>query len=136
MPFDQFTIEQNAGDMLPNATESQILATGFHRNHKINGEGGIIAEEWRVETVIDRVETMGLLGSASSFNCCRCHDHKYDPISQREFYQLFSYYNNVPESGTLQGESKNTEPTLKVFADEHNAKRAELSQQIALKRKS
>lgn len=131
MPFDQFTIEQNAGDMLPNAMESQILATGFHRNHKLNGEGGIIAEEWRIETVIDRVETMGLTWLGLTFNCCRCHDHKYDPISQREFYQLFSYYNNVPESGTLQGESKNTEPTLKVFAAEHRVKREELSLQIA-----
>lgn len=131
MPFDQFTIEQNAGDMLPNATESQILATGFHRNHKLNGEGGIIAEEWRVETVIDRVETMGLTWLGLTFNCCRCHDHKYDPISQREFYQMFSYYNNVPESGTLQGESKNTEPTLRVFAAEHKAKRDELAKQIA-----
>lgn len=135
MPFDQFTIEQNAGDMLPNATESQILATGFHRNHKLNGEGGIIAEEWRVETVIDRVETMGLTWLGLTFNCCRCHDHKYDPISQREFYQMFSYYNNVPESGTLQGESKNTEPTLKVFAAEHNAKREQLSQQLASQEK-
>lgn len=131
MPFDQFTIEQNAGDMLPNATDSQVLATGFHRNHKLNGEGGIIAEEWRVETVIDRVETMGLTWLGLTFNCCRCHDHKYDPISQREFYQLFSYYNNVPESGTLQGESRNTDPTIKVFAADHKTKLEELTQQLA-----
>jgi hypothetical protein len=119
MPFDQFTIEQNAGDLLPSATESQILATGFHRNHKLNGEGGIIAEEWRIETVIDRVETMGLTWLGLTLNCCRCHDHKYDPITQREFYQFFAYYNNVPESGTLQGESRNTEPTLRVVTGEH-----------------
>jgi hypothetical protein len=135
MPFDQFTIEQNAGDMLPNASETQILATGFHRNHKLNGEGGIIAEEWRVETVIDRVETMGLTWLGLTFNCCRCHDHKYDPITQREFYQMMSYYNNVPESGTLQGESRNTEPTLKVFAADHKIKQEELSQQLAARKK-
>lgn len=131
MPFDQFTIEQNAGDMLPGATEAQILATGFHRNHKLNGEGGIIAEEWRIETVIDRVETMGLTWLGLTFNCCRCHDHKYDPISQREFYQLFAYYNNVPESGTLQGESRNTEPTIRVLAAEHKSKVEELQREIA-----
>ncbi len=129
-PFDQFTIEQNAGDLIPNATDEQILATGFHRNHKLNGEGGIIAEEWRVETVIDRVETMGLTWLGLTFNCCRCHDHKYDPLSQKEFYQLFAYYNNVPESGTLQGESRNTEPVLQVINPEYEAKISELTSQI------
>jgi hypothetical protein len=112
LPFDQFTIEQLAGDLLPQATTSQIIATGFNRNHRLNGEGGIIAEEWRVETVIDRVETTGLTWLGLTLNCCRCHDHKYDPISQREFYQLYAFFNNVPESGTLQGESKNTDPVL------------------------
>ncbi len=114
MPYDQFTIEQLAGDMIPNATLSQKVATGFNRNHRLNGEGGIIAEEWRVETVIDRVETTGLTWLGLTLNCCRCHDHKYDPISQREFYSLFSYFNNVAESGTLQGESRNTDPVLPV----------------------
>lgn len=114
MPYDQFTIEQIAGDLLPNATLSQKVATGFNRNHRLNGEGGIIAEEWRVETVIDRVETTGTTWLALTFNCCRCHDHKYDPISQRDFYSLFSYFNNIAESGTLQGESRNTEPVIPV----------------------
>lgn len=114
LPFDQFTIEQLAGDLLPNPTRSQLVATGFNRNHRLNGEGGIIAEEWRVETVIDRVETTGLTWLGLTLNCCRCHDHKYDPITQREFYQLFSFFNNVPESGTLQGESRNTEPVMPV----------------------
>jgi hypothetical protein len=114
MPYDQFTIEQLAGDLLPNASLSQKVATGFNRNHRLNGEGGIIAEEWRVETVIDRVETTGLTWMALTLNCCRCHDHKYDPISQREFYSLFSYFNNIAESGTLQGESRNTEPIAQV----------------------
>ena len=114
VPFDQFTIEQLAGDLLPGASPQQILATGFNRNHRLNGEGGIIAEEWRVETVIDRVETTGMTWLGLTLNCCRCHDHKYDPISQREFYQFFSFFNNVAESGTLQGESRNTDPVLAV----------------------
>jgi hypothetical protein len=114
MPYDQFTIEQIAGDMLPDATLSQKVASGFNRNHRLNGEGGIIAEEWRVETVIDRVETTGMTWLGLTLNCCRCHDHKYDPISQQEFYSLFAYFNNVAESGTLQGESRNTEPVISV----------------------
>lgn len=116
MPFDQFTIEQLAGDLLPNATRSQRVATGFHRNHRINGEGGIIDEEWRMENVIDRVETTGLTWMALTFNCCRCHDHKYDPISQKEFYQLSAYFNSVDEVGTIRGASNrsggNPEPVL------------------------
>lgn len=126
MPFDQFTIEQLAGDLLPQATPSQIVATGFNRNHRLNGEGGIIAEEWRVETVIDRVETTGLTWLALTLNCCRCHDHKYDPITQREFYQLFSFFNNVAESGTLQGESRNTDPVLAAATPEQEAQLARL----------
>ncbi len=129
MPFDQFTIEQLAGDLLPNATRSQIVATGFHRNHRLNGEGGIIAEEWRVETVIDRVETTGLTWLGLTLNCCRCHDHKYDPITQREFYQLFAFFNNVPESGTLQGETRNTEPTVSVPSADHDAAIARLDEE-------
>ncbi|HND53042.1 MAG TPA: DUF1549 and DUF1553 domain-containing protein, partial [Pirellulaceae bacterium] len=131
MPFDQFTIEQLAGDMLPDAKPSQIVATGFNRNHKLNGEGGIIAEEWRVETVIDRVETTGLTWLGLTLNCCRCHDHKYDPISQREFYQLFALFNNVPESGTLQGESRNTDPTMPVVTAAHEAESAKRAAAIA-----
>lgn len=118
MPYDQFTIEQIAGDLLPNATLSQKVATGFNRNHRLNGEGGLIAEEWRVETVIDRLETTGTTWLALTFNCCRCHDHKYDPISQRDFYSMFSYFNNIAESGILQGESRNTEPVIPVPSED------------------
>jgi mono/diheme cytochrome c family protein len=113
-PFDQFTVEQIAGDLLPNATRDQVVATGFNRNHRLNGEGGLIAEEWRVETVIDRLETTGSTWLGLTFNCCRCHDHKYDPITQKEFYRAFAYFNSVQESGTLQGETRNTEPTISV----------------------
>ncbi len=107
LPFDQFTIEQLAGDQLPNATQSQLIATGFNRNTRLNGEGGRIVEEWFTETVIDRVETVGLTWMGLTLNCCRCHDHKYDPISQREFYQLFAIFNSVDESGVLDSEGGN-----------------------------
>ncbi len=105
MPFDRFTIHQLAGDMLEKPTRDQIVATGFNRNHRLNGEGGIIAEEWRVETVIDRVETTGQTWLGLSVGCARCHDHKYDPITQKEFYSLFAVFNNVPETGTNQGDA-------------------------------
>ncbi|MBI1313579.1 DUF1553 domain-containing protein [bacterium] len=122
LPFDQFTIEQLAGDLLPDPTQDQMIATGFNRNHRLNGEGGRIVEEWFVETVIDRVETTGLTWLGLTLNCCRCHDHKYDPISQREFYQLFAFFNSVDESGVLaRGASGNTAPILTVASDEQKA---------------
>lgn len=130
LPFDEFSIEQLAGDLLPNPTRDQIVATGFNRNHRLNGEGGIIGEEWRVETVIDRVETTGLTWLGLTLNCCRCHDHKYDPISQREFYQLFAFFNHVTESGTLEGETKNTNPVLAVPSPEQEARLAQLEADV------
>jgi len=97
MPFDRFTIEQFAGDMLPNATNDQLIATGFHRNTPSNYEGGIDFEQYRVEAVADRVATTGMGWMGLSLGCARCHDHKYDPISQREYYQIFAFLNNVDE---------------------------------------
>lgn len=114
MPFDQFTVEQLAGDMLPNATMDQRLATGFNRNHRINTEGGVIADEWRVETVIDRVETTSAVWLGLTAGCARCHDHKYDPLSQREFYSMYAYFNNVPESGTGVEQPVNHPPVMKA----------------------
>ena len=99
MPYDQFTIEQCAGDLLPNPTLNQLIATAFHRNHRGNAEGGIIPEEYRVEYVVDRVETTSTVWLGLTVGCARCHDHKYDPITQREFYQIFAFFNNVPERG-------------------------------------
>jgi len=99
MPFDQFTIEQIAGDMLPGATLDQKIASGFNRNHRGNGEGGIIPEEYAAEYVVDRVDTTFTVWLGLTVGCSRCHDHKFDPISQREFYQAFAYFNNVPEFG-------------------------------------
>ncbi|MDQ1471701.1 MAG: hypothetical protein QOJ99_3181 [Bryobacterales bacterium] len=97
MPFDQFTIEQLAGDMMPNPTLDQLVATGFHRNTPSNFEGGIDFEQYRVEAVVDRVSTTGSAFLGLTVGCARCHDHKFDPISQKEFYQLFAYFNNVDE---------------------------------------
>jgi hypothetical protein len=99
MPFDQFIIEQLAGDMLPGATLKQQVATGFCRNHRINSEDGSIPAEWQVEYVVDRVDTLGTVFLGLTVGCARCHDHKYDPLSQREYYRLFAYFNNVPEWG-------------------------------------
>lgn len=99
MPFDQFTIEQLAGDLIPNATPQQRLATGFNRNHGITIEGGIIDEEYRTEYVMDRLNTTGSVWLGLTVGCARCHDHKYDPLSQREFYQLYAFFNQVPERG-------------------------------------
>lgn len=99
MPFDRFTIEQMAGDLLPDASDQTRLATGFHRNHPITIEGGVIDEEYRTEYVIDRVSTTTTTWLGLTFACARCHDHKYDPISQKDFYSLFAFFNNVPERG-------------------------------------
>ena len=99
MPFDQFTIEQIAGDLMPDATLEQRIATAFNRNHSQNGEGGIIPEEFLVENVVDRVSTTGTVWMGLTLGCARCHDHKFDPVSQKEFYEIFAYFNNVPERG-------------------------------------
>ena len=98
-PFDQFTLEQIAGDMLPNAALPQKIATGFNRNHRANTEDGIIPEEYAVEYVVDRIETTSAVFLGLTLGCARCHNHKYDPFTQKEFYQIFAYFNNVPELG-------------------------------------
>jgi hypothetical protein len=98
-PFDQFTLEQIAGDMLPGAIRDQRIATGFNRNHRGNTEDGIVPEEYAVEYVVDRVETTSTVFLGLTLGCARCHNHKYDPFTQKEFYQLFAYFNNVPENG-------------------------------------
>ncbi len=110
MPFDQFTVEQLAGDLLPNATDDQKVATGFHRNTQINQEGGIDPEQFRIDSVFDRVATTGTVWLGLTIGCAQCHDHKFDPIEQREYYQLFAFFNNQEE------------PTLKLFDDGIDAK--------------
>lgn len=127
-PFDQFTIEQLAGDLLPNATHEQKLATGFQRNHMINGEGGRIAAENRVDYVMDMAETTGTVWMGLTFNCCRCHDHKFDPLLQKDYYQLFAFFNNTPVDGG--GGNPQTAPVLEISTEAERARLSELNQQI------
>src|SRR5437867_4527660 len=92
-PFDEFTIEQLAGDLLPNATPEQKIATGFHRNTMMNYEKGVDAEEFHCKAKVDRVSTTGAVWLGLTVGCAQCHSHKYDPIAQREFYRLYSFFN-------------------------------------------
>ncbi|EPR66990.1 DUF1553 domain-containing protein [Cyclobacterium qasimii] len=101
LPYDDFILWQLAGDLLPNPTYDQILATGFNRNHPQSQEGGIIPEEYRVEYVADRANTLGKAFLGLSIECARCHDHKYDPISQKEYFQLYAFFNNINETGQV-----------------------------------
>mgnify|MGYP001346394566 CR=1 FL=1 len=128
MPYDRFTIEQLAGDLLPNATPAQVLATGFNRNNRTNGEGGSIAEEFRVEYIIDRVDTVATTWLGLTLACARCHDHKYDPLSQRDFYRLFAFYNNTPEKGIYR---RNAAPLLKIPTRQVAAELESLARDIA-----
>jgi hypothetical protein len=130
MPFDQFTIEQLAGDLLPKATLEQRIASGFHRNHMINFEGGAIPEEYHTAYVVDRVNTTSTVWLGLTLNCCQCHDHKYDPFTQQDFYRLYAFFNNVPERG-LDGNKGNAEPVLKVPTPQQEAELASLASQIA-----
>ncbi|MEX1223407.1 MAG: DUF1549 domain-containing protein, partial [Pirellulales bacterium] len=103
MPFDQFTIEQLAGDQLSNPTNAQIIATGFNRNHMHNGEGGRIAEETRVENVFDRTETTATVWMGLTYTCARCHTHKFDPIEHTDFFALYDFFNQTSENGGIHG---------------------------------
>jgi hypothetical protein len=125
-PFDRFTIEQLAGDLLPGATTEQKIATGFVRNNMVNFEGGAIPEEYRTAYVIDRVNTTGTVFLGLTVGCTQCHDHKFDPMTQKEFYQLFAYFNNVPENG-LDGSKGNAAPILSAATPEQQKQLDELS---------
>ena len=98
-PFDEFTIEQLAGDLLPNATLDQKIATAFNRNHRMNAEGGLVPEEYRNEYVVDRIDTTSTVLMGLTLGCARCHNHKYDPLTQKEFYQFGAYFNSIAEDG-------------------------------------
>jgi len=134
MPFDRFTIEQLAGDLLPEATLDQRIATGFHRNHMLNEEGGVIPEEFLAEYCADRVETTATVWLGQTFVCARCHDHKYDPFTQRDFYGLLAFFHNVPEVGLGNYGAnirRNAPPILKLPAPELEAKIASLERSVA-----
>jgi len=136
LPFDQFVIEQIAGDMLPNATDDQIVATGFHRNTLLNLEGGVDFEQYRVEAVVDRVDTTGMAFLGLTLGCARCHDHKFDPVSQREFYSFFAFFDSIDElSGDFddeEGRKRPYEPVLEFGTPEQHARRKALRAQIAV----
>lgn len=121
MPYDKFVTYQLAGDLMPNANAEQILATGFNRNHKITFEGGVIPEEYRVEYVEDRTVTFGTAFLGLTFECARCHDHKYDPISQKNHFELYSFFNNIDELGlTPGGAGKIPKPYMTITEKEKN----------------
>jgi len=134
LPFDQFTIWQLAGDLLPDATVEQKLASGFNRNHMINYEGGAIPEEYLAEYVVDRVEATSTTWLAATMGCARCHDHKYDPIKQKEFYQFFAFFNTVDEKG-LDGRYGNADPFLPLPSPEQKREQDELKQAIEAREK-
>ena len=131
MPYDSFMIWQLAGDLLPNPTKEQKLATGFNRLHQQNMEGGIIDEEFRVEYVADRTSTLGTGMMALTIGCARCHDHKYDPISQKEYYELFSFFNQVNEAGQISFNQEDIPvPTMLIPTEEQEKVLAFLKEEI------
>ncbi len=129
LPYDQFTVWQLAGDQLPDATRDQKLATGFCRNHPINGEGGRIAEENRIEYVFDMTETMGTVWLGLTLTCTRCHDHKFDPLSKKDYFGLFAFFNQTPVSGG--GGDPQTAPVLDMSTPEDAAKLAVIDKSFA-----
>jgi len=134
LPFDQFTIEQLAGDLLPNPTLEQRIATGFNRNSMLNEEGAIDPEEFLAEYTADRAETTAGVWLALTFNCCRCHDHKYDPLTARDFYSFKAFFNSVPESGNGNYTANirvNSPPQIKLPAPEIEEKIRVLKEQLA-----
>ena len=135
MPYDEFTIEQLAGDLLPNATIEQKLASGFNRNHMINFEGGAIPEEYQVEYVVDRLEATSTTWMGLTMGCARCHDHKYDPIPQRDFYRFFAFFNNVSEKGWMAAPATPS-PICSCPQPAQKARQEELKAAIAAHEKS
>ncbi len=131
MPYDQFLTEQLAGDLLPDASVSQKVATGFNRNHVLTTEGGIIEEEYHVEYVADRIHTTATVFMAMSMQCARCHDHKFDPILQRQYYQFAAFFNNIPDKVVGYSQGKMADPTLLLATPEQQTELDRLEQRIA-----
>ena len=138
MPYDRFTVEQLAGDLLPDATLDQKISTGFQRNHRINSETGSIAEEFQAENLVDRVSTFGEVWLGLTVGCARCHDHKFDPLTTREFYSLYAFFNNVDEAGNggPRDARGNHKPYLRLPAPELEAQAAAKEKEIAASRKA
>ena len=134
-PFDRFIVEQLAGDLLPNPTLEQRIATAFHRNHRTSAEGGIVPEEFRVEYVADRAETTATVFLGMTMGCARCHDHKYDPIPQKDFYRMFAFFNNLPEKGLVYNWG-NDEPLMKAPTREQQRTLAELDTKLDTARRA
>ena len=124
LPFDEFTVEQVAGDLLPDATQDQKIATGFHRNTMVNTEGGTDDEEFRTAAIIDRVNTTFDVWMGTTIGCCQCHNHKYDPFTQKEYYQVFAFFNQTRDTG------RSNSPELDLPNPAQAAKRAELKAKI------
>jgi hypothetical protein len=132
LPYDKFIFWQLAGDLIPGATHEQRLATAFNRLHRQTNEGGSVEEEFRTEYVADRVNTMGTAFLGLTIECARCHDHKYDPISQKDYYRLFAFFNNIDESGLYSHFTQATpSPTLLLYREGVEARQKELKQRIA-----
>jgi hypothetical protein len=130
LPYDRFITEQLAGDLLPKPTLEQRIATGFGRNHVINSEGGIIGEEYRVEYVADRVRTMSTAWLGLTMECAKCHDHKFDPVTQRDYFQLYAFFNNVPEHGE-DGRVANAVPMIPAPTRAQQARLAAVETKLA-----
>jgi hypothetical protein len=128
LPFDRFTVEQLAGDLLPNPTLGQKIASGFNRNTMVNFEGGADPDEYHTKYVIDRVTTTATVWLGTTIGCAECHDHKYDPFTQREFYRLYAFFNNVPERG-LDGQKDNPVPSIRVPTRSYRERKAALRKQ-------
>ena len=134
LPFDKFTTRQLAGDLLPDATQDQKIASGFNRNHLLNGEGGAIAEEQRWVNLFDRIDTTATTWLGLTMACAQCHDHKYDPITQKDYYSMLDAFNRVPERGTPQRFSTRIRvaaPFLELPTEENKSRIAEFDSQIA-----
>jgi hypothetical protein len=132
MPYDEFTVEQIAGDLLPHPTQAQIIATGFNRNHMINFEGGAIPEEYQNEYIVDRIEATSVTWLGVTLGCARCHDHKYDPLRQKDFYSFGAFFNSIDEKG-LDGKKGNAAPFLQLPSKEQSEMKQRLIDAIAKK---
>lgn len=129
-PYDAFTVEQLAGDLLPNPTREQLIATGFHRNEMTTSEGGALPEEYIVKYAVGRVDTTARVWLGTSMACAECHDHKYDPIKQKEFYEFFSFFFDTPENG-LDAEELNPSPRITLETPEQQSRLRQLDQEVS-----